>query len=67
MNKENETSDKQQKGNDFIADVVGSTSKCFLINNTNKKEDVSDNLWRCVKCKREIHIMNRLGKDDLCN
>jgi hypothetical protein len=50
-----------------IPNAVGSTSKCFLINNSNKMEDVSDDLWRCVKCKREIHIMNRLGKDNLCH
>ena len=66
MSKENKTSDKTKNGNDFIADVVGSTSKCFLIDKENKLRDISDNLWRCIQCKREIHIMSRFGKDDVC-
>lgn len=49
-----------------IGGVVGSTSKCFLIDKENKYEDISDNLWRCMQCKREIHIMSRFGKDDVC-
>ncbi len=40
MNKENKTSDKQQNGNDFIADVVSMYCDC-------DKPTLGVNTWTC--------------------
>lgn len=65
MNKENKTSDKQQNGNDFIADVSARTSDyvcvdCgvkFLTKNQKEKGGVSTfHLGKCGLCGEEKSI-----------
>ena len=48
MNKENKTSDKQQNGNDFIADV----SKSFYC--ANEKQWLGKCKEQCVNCAVEM-------------